>query len=633
MAQDRTDTVFENKFYDTKFYFDWNSGSQSKSKYGNVWPGLIFTETEAGLHSRLDPYIRGDVEDDTDDEESNSDFDFNDLQDGKRETYLNTFQCSYNKNKKPVTLIKVNAPNLYKDDYDQLCSVIQLSDAVIAGSVNADYSNIKTSDNVPQKLLIELKKDSEFANSFIYYNGKPVYGMTPDGIIANGDNSPRIKNIKYDGTKDQESVYAEISGVKYWLYTADDNTRLYNIAMWGDNFYLYIFTGESGGNTKIGPVVYRERNKRCYLVKQNWNDVVALETNIPEVEMLNVYEQNDKGITKVEYWQSYRSTRKVWVEARNLIKPHKKKKPKDAKTAREEAIKNENEVWRTPTEYYTQQHTDTNNIRKGNTGYVRSKVTKVDEDQKKTVPIWWWSNTFKNWCTFKKVRKHTLVLYVWNGRDGWDSMNDIIKALPQNDIVIDKYFYDLRYFSRGHSAFSIIPYDSMQYEYKQIRLTGDTKFSHYDSETFQTIKIAKAHVDNKGTQRYPTTAGIPPISRVPSGELICYYYLKIPGMSKQNEVIWDENVDFVNSVCQAYFESGDDKTIKDDWKVFDKINDDSEEVASDIFSIDESSLVDAEEINTTKENKNVVLLSLTVPRQYPEGKNITPDSYVERWEF
>lgn len=184
MAQDRTDTVFENKFYDTKFYFDWNSGSQSKSKYGNVWPGLIFTETEAGLHSRLDPYIRGDVEDDTDDEESNSDFDFNDLQDGKRETYLNTFQCSYNKNKKPVTLIKVNAPNLYKDDYDQLCSVIQLSNAVIAGSVNADYSNIKTSDNVPQKLLIELKKDSEFANSFIYYNGKPVYGMTPDGIIA-----------------------------------------------------------------------------------------------------------------------------------------------------------------------------------------------------------------------------------------------------------------------------------------------------------------------------------------------------------------------------------------------------------------------------------------------------------------
>ena len=631
MAQNQNDTVFENDLYQTTFYFDWNSGSvndvKNKSNRGFIWPGLIFTQNEANLHNALDPYIRGDVEDDANDAESTSDFDFNDLIDGHREKYLTADigipRCNF-KNKNKIYLVRVG------EDKNALLEIHL--------PANDEYNPTLKQNINP----ISLEYITGIGDYYIYDGDAKITAKTADGI--NMTDNPKLKNLRYDDAV--EGLYAEESGIKYWLYNSQ-NERLNNIAVWGDNFYLYAFKGSSDGKIPtVVPVAYRKRRientDKYFLVKQNWNDVVAIDTHVPEVEMLNVYVPNtsnnvinvdSKKVSQISYWRSYRSVHNIYVEARNLIRKHSPKPPKDVHTARKNALNNMDKVWRTPTEFYTQQRTDTNSIPKGENGYIRSKVKKEDEDQKKTVPVWWWSNTFKNWCTFKKIKKHTILLYVWNGCDDWDSWNTIFKSSLMNDVVVQKYLYDLRYFVRGHQYYGYIAYDSMNFDYKQVRLTGESKFSHYDSETFQTVKIAKAHVDGKGTQRYPTTAGIPPIARMPSGELMCYYYLRVPGMSKQNEVIWDENIDFVNAVCQAYFGTGDDKTIKEDWKNFEKINDDSEEVATDIFSKDESSLVDADEINTTKENKNVSLLNLNVPRQYPEGKNITPDSYVERWDF
>ena len=67
------------------------------------------------------------------------------------------------------------------------------------------------------------------------------------------------------------------------------------------------------------------------------------------------------------------------------------------------------------------------------------------------------------------------------------------------------YFYDITRFIRGTIISARTYYNKSKYQYKCIKLPYDSKFSQYDENNFQCIKIGRVHLNDKGTQRYPFT--------------------------------------------------------------------------------------------------------------------------------
>jgi len=278
----------------------------------------------------------------------------------------------------------------------------------------------------------------------------------------------------------------------------------------------------------------------------------------------------------------------------------------------------ENVEYITPSEYYGN-IISSGNFTEGNEGY-----STIRSDGDTDVPSWFWSDTLANWCIFRQYRgKNVYKLYVWNGRNAWDCFDDIVKH-PSN------YLYDFTNMKFGINFSCLYQCDSMPINYSVVILKYDNNFSQYNNNNFQTLRIGKIWSDNRKTKRYPYTIGIPPIMRLSSGEIGLLYTLSIPGVNEDHPVIFPENVKFLNSICRAFFGDGEDKTIKDDWKRVDKKNM-KEDLPGVIVSSKESSLVDADEINTVKDSTSPACIEFTPFKQYIETDNIDTEAYVERW--
>ena len=290
-----------------------------------------------------------------------------------------------------------------------------------------------------------------------------------------------------------------------------------------------------------------------------------------------------------------------------------------AEDARNKALLNPTGIWRTPTEYYSSVSI-VDSLPQGEAGFIRADAYETAETEGR--PTWFWLNTLANWCTFKKTAANTTELCVWNGTNGWDRFTDIMLNRTKS---ISKYFYDIDKFTKGASISSVIEVSSAPYSYSTIKLTRDTRFSQYDERSFQTIKI---NSDKEHRLRMIFTDGIPPIMRLPSGELEVLYTLTVSGYYSSEDVVKNDFIPFVNAVCRAYFGTGDEKTIEKDWKKFDKT---VEEEAGEVVTEDDSTLYDADEINTIKVEEELSI-SLTVPRQYTETGLILGGDFVERWE-
>ena len=293
-----------------------------------------------------------------------------------------------------------------------------------------------------------------------------------------------------------------------------------------------------------------------------------------------------------------------------------------AEDALENALNDPTQVWRTPTEYYSL-GSSTSSLPLGDDAYIRADS--YETAQTETRPTWFWLNTLANWCTFKKTSPVTTELFVWNGVNGWDRFAEI---MSDEEKAKTKYFYDISSFTKGTKVTSSLVETLSVYTYSSIKLTKDTKFSHYDEKSFQTIRINKKKHDKLTGFRFINTVGMPNIMRLPSGELEALYVLTVPDVYATDPVISEDNIPFVNAVCLAYFGSGDEKTIKDDWKRFFKT---AEEEAGEVVTDDESTIYDADEINTIKVEEELSI-SLTVPRQYTETGLILGGDFVERWE-
>jgi hypothetical protein len=369
------------------------------------------------------------------------------------------------------------------------------------------------------------------------------------------------------------------------------------------------------------------------LVYEHTDDVTACTTQNTRAMWVNLigYEDGHMVYIKYQYQSLAWAKESLFVKALNIKPILTDNRPVDE--ILDEAMENPRNPWKTPTEYYAD-NSPTGQLPAGETGtgYVKARVVSKDEKDKLTVPTWWWSNSLANWCTFKKTDKYTTELFVWNGQNGWDKFSSIMLEPRFAGSSKIYYYYDITRFIKGATVKGKIHYDNLRYEYKSIKFIADTKFSQYDERNFQTVKLNKMYIAGKGTDRYPIADGIPVIMRLPSGEIEVLYKLKAPGMSKNTDIIYDDNIDFVNSVCKAYFGDGQEKTIREDWKRFYKIVNSGEEVATDIITDDDPSLVDADEINTIHENSDMFSISLTVPRQYPETGTSVGNDYVERWE-
>lgn len=585
----------------TQFLYDWNEEN------GFIWPGNIFQSTK-------DPFIRSDI---------------NDAENVDEADYNIIFNDAYTRVQTYVKMDVYSDPDI-NEAYIQYASnkyIMHVRVGTITST--ADY-DIKPdgylSENDDKKLMFFLFDD----------NDKMITGMSATGKELKEKNC-YLKNLKYTA---KDGFYFEYANEKYFLYSQtvkcvlkDFDIPIGGLAVWDADYALKLMIPVYGNNSWNGiPVYYRKRdlaNNAQYgpeIIKKHCNDIVAMYVYAPLADILNLYDT--KSQTVVNYYGVKKISDNFWIFSKNISRIHPRTDSRNVDEILDDVLSDETIPWMTPSEFYNDNNTTTKNIKTGDDGYVVANAG--DDGDTKTTPVWFWVNSLANWCTFKHNMRHCTTLCVWNGMNGWDPLDDIIKPNTDAKIILNRYYYDYTRFIKGVNVSSQI-YRNLSMRYRYIKLPYDSKFSQYDENTFQCIKIGRVHLNNKSMLRYPFTTGIPPIMRLPSGELALIYYLVLPGMTTKHEVIWPDNMDFINSVCQAYFGSGNDKTIKEDWKRFYKLKDVLEERANDIVTDDVSTLVDADEINTIHEDIAPLNVTLNIPRQYPETLDATPDSYVEDW--
>lgn len=608
----------------TRFFYDWNVDYN-----GFIWPGNIIKGTTR-------PYV---AEDFTDNDNINNvdetalDIIFNEGvsvpgSSGDNllheDTYLRMqhFDAAY-KNYETQKLFWLVYPGIY--DMDQL----NYLDGIKTGSWLSE--DAKRKSNSKQKI-------------YIYDVGqKQIIGVNRTNNEIADYAACNLENLRYSANA---GWFFSINGKAYSLFSFSLNAFLADcadigsLAVWSDKDALMMLLPNNNPSTLNfeWTTIYYNRPDltQPYAANEDWtavglhdDEVVAMFATVPEADHINLYTAGADGVvTSVNYYKFRQKigTHEVWVRNVGDLWPASSNGTVD--DVLDAALADETKTWMTPTEFYNKQSTTTADIKTGDSGYAKAASA---DDEKQTIPIWFWVNTLANWCTFKHGERHCTKLCVWNGRNGWDSLDDILRPLSESQTVMGRYYYDITRFILGTKIFSKIYYNGCKYQYKSVKLPYDSRFSQYDETDFQCIKIGRVRLDDKGTQRYPFTTGIPPIMRLPSGELTLIYYLVLPGMTKKNEVIYQDQIDFINSVCQAYFGKGDEKTIYDDWKRFYRLKDTVEETAASIVTDDVSSLVDANEINTIHEDAALLNVTMSIPRQYPETISVESAGYVEDW--
>lgn len=332
----------------------------------------------------------------------------------------------------------------------------------------------------------------------------------------------------------------------------------------------------------------------------------------------------------------------------------------------------EEDGWMTPNDYYNTK-VNTSNVDTGSLGYTKASSA-TDEIK----GYWFWVDELKNWCIWRRTNRSFLHLYVWNGRNGWDKLEDIVNAWLKFDWQTLKriYFYNpsvISYgiFSDNFSSMATTYNDGNEWKpalmainsYHTIILKRDTSISTYDSETFQNIHSSSVmYVDNgnghmgvtiPGDTTYDgkTTkigkvkenwgaiampvVGCPCVVRNTNGQLNLMYVNKLDGNftinDDTNEALYfkDEGVRYLNSVCKTFFGSGDEFKIED-WKKFTK-KDNTEERASKMYSSDDESLYGVPQIINSEAEKINMKMTMTSPRPNVGTKSVNNEDYILRW--
>lgn len=581
----------------TIFFYDWNDDNNA-----HIWPGLIYSDN-------LGAYCRMDLSED-------------ELADAEADDDLTEFNDDETRNRTLLTAGVLSLPEYQNKDYLYRVNVRK-----------------RETNGTDTPVFYSYADEGKTKFSIWDLGGYQIVGKAQTGEVLDAKYCT-TDNIRWDAVTKRSAFYKD--GLYYFFYSLNPalaNQTLNNLTVIDSvSGAYYVFVHCTNGACSVANAKYKKRDGTDAPVIRHTNEIVALWAEVRVVDRLTFYERDANGnIKSTLFYRTTENFGSYWVWAKNLRKLYKPKIKDNTKAedVLDAALKEPKNVWKTPKEFYTDWK-PTEKIKKGKHGFIRAFARIFDKKykdhvEKETMPVWWWCNTLRNWCTFKRVRHQRVELFVWNGINGWDPFIKIMMPEQKRDEVMAKYFYDVRRFTRGAYIHARINYNQMYYSYSSIKLYEDSKFSQYDENTFQTVKIGSTYLNNKGTRRYPFSVGIPPVMRLPSGELQLVYQMKLPGMSWMVEVMNRESIDFINSVCQAYFGNGEEKTIMADWKRFDYIKDIAEEHANKVVTDETSTLIYQPEINTIREDNEILNISFSIPRQYPETLNGGDESYVEEW--
>ena len=366
----------------------------------------------------------------------------------------------------------------------------------------------------------------------------------------------------------------------------------------------------------------------------------------------------------------------------------------------------------TPAEYYSTQSTGTH----GSTDRSKEGYYNITGGSNNVKVNWFWCEDIKNWCSYIVFSNFAgnginhFILQVWNGKDGWisipnlyltgdpiaktqdkygiadiqeyflakardglTSIEDGVNGLNKNVIVQARGMVQDVNFTADNSAVNITckPYNRLHHVVG-LRLQKSIKYSINDSNNFQTIRwnsvyspLPEAQMSKlgnfaQGNFRVPITKGVPPVWRLPTGEVCLascfqynsdggsgYVYLKAGegelfkkyplGNTKSqqflacNKILGNddyEGASWLNSICANFFGTGNDKTIANDWLHESKINTDISEYSVSYDNMLDSSKV-FEQHNINKENS--LKCSFTVNRPVVTTEEITTSDYAKKW--
>lgn len=316
--------------------------------------------------------------------------------------------------------------------------------------------------------------------------------------------------------------------------------------------------------------------------------------------------------------------------------------------------------WITPMEYY-------NNHMVGSASESQQEGFFSYMMQQENIK-YFWVNDLCNWCTYviygyDNSYSKIFQLCVWNGRDNWipviglnisEVYDNYGIAAIQRDIL-DKCGSKIIQ-HRGicqtlnYEQFGISPEYTIQAQNLQViealRLRHNVKYT-INTGGFQTIAYSTAYADMNNIAglagykaymqsdfRSPITIGIPPVWRLPTGELaLCarlewnsaagypYYYKKRPGdlgfkkystafytsefkgLVQVKRIIDSDSVkgaNWINDLCIKFFGDGTDKTITEDW-----LREYNPSISMEDYSVTDASRISMLDSNLSFEQHNI----------------------------
>lgn len=534
--------------------------------------------------------------------------------------------------------------------------------------------------------------------SSILLNDKPLYIKTEGTMIHyckaeyNNDYSKYNDVTKSHVTKkDQQLAFRlakivqhgkvendadEIQNLCVWFYNDTykmpqlyyiDDYRSYNGAV---TYATSVLTGGSAeceyypplGACASNVVPYMDEENQPLLQYERWKNVLQY-----------IYSDYNRliDVNGGQYFDPTQNGRTIFKGNAKVYTKISKYSPADENAEENVEKVLEEDGWMTPNDYYNTK-VNTSNVDTGSLGYTKASSA-TDEIK----GYWFWVDELKNWCIWRRTNRSYLHLYVWNGRNGWDKLEDIVNAWLKFDWQTLKriYFYNptvISYgvFSDNFSSMATTYKDGNEWKpalmainsYHTIILKRDTSISTYDSETFQNIHSSSVmYVDNgnghmgvtiPGDTTYDNTSkigkvkenwgaiampvvGCPCVVRNTNGQLNLMYVNKLDGNftinDDTNEALYfkDEGVRYLNSVCKTFFGNGEEFKIED-WKKFTK-KDNTEERASKMYSSDDESLYGAPQLINSEAEKINMKMTMTSPRPNVGTKSVNNEDYILRW--
>ena len=527
------------------------------------------------------------------------------------------------------------------------------------------YINLDILDNIPEDEYIE-------PNFCCWYKETDTY------LWRQNENAEKTPNV-YRGT-----AYNSYNDNEYLIKHLIKKTNEYELLL-----PKYVIYNPNIEDIKVVPEYSKDYHYGKYIY---WEG--ELEDGHPKIETPST---NKKYLVKVskDYYDNnfyvwsystdwskdqytiklklkYEFINKVLPEQKTLYS-YEKMDVIDNENEREDALSNNQGLYKTPNEYYSSLPNNT--------------TTDYDDilNENDQFSNWFWLDSIRNWCLYTQI-DNILYLNCWNGINGWDTLEKILNYKQSNSFYLlnKQYFYKKDFCSLGvkyplpifntlistyvpvrygngsvgeiHYQTIVLDKDTITKNYNtymqnlhenKIYLNGErneisnTKIGIYDETNiknnlipltldnqplYYTVDESRRSIYGVSTQYCPT------VFKTMNGQLsICYIFkCDTNGFNSDDlkPVISAKNA---NVVCREIFGDGSDKTIND-WKNFSLVKNNYEEDTSIISTVNTETLYNRESLTLINGNTTINKMTLFANRPNPVTNTSIGDDFIERWD-